>query len=170
MTQTLGRTQLRAWEPDANSDAENAAKRSNESIDLALGSLMLAGARRIAAAGEGQFLGLAIKPQVSAVIYLIGREPGLRQTNIALQLGMDASTLGRYIDRLESQGLVIRQSVPEDRRAWSLRLSAEGYKTFGQIDLVMREIDRKVADRMGSRKYERLSVLLSEFMKATDGL
>jgi DNA-binding MarR family transcriptional regulator len=58
--------------------------------------------------------------------------------------GLSMSTLSRYLmvtggnvtaltDELEREGLVQRDSDPEDRRSWRLRLTAAGRKAFDRI-------------------------------------
>jgi DNA-binding MarR family transcriptional regulator len=56
----------------------------------------------------------------------VGREPGLRQVELADHLDIEPITLCRIVDRLEEAGLVERRRDPEDRRAWRLHLTAKG--------------------------------------------
>ena len=56
----------------------------------------------------------------------LGREPGLRQVELADHLDIEPITLCRIVDRLEESGLVERRRDPEDRRAWRLHLTAKG--------------------------------------------
>jgi DNA-binding MarR family transcriptional regulator len=58
--------------------------------------------------------------------------------------GLSMSTLSRYLmvtggnvtaltDELEREGLVQRDSDPDDRRSWRLRMTAAGHKAFDRI-------------------------------------
>lgn len=57
------------------------------------------------------------------VIAFLGREPGLKQVELADFLDVEPITLCRIIDRLEEAGMVERQRDPADRRAWRLYLT-----------------------------------------------
>ena len=55
----------------------------------------------------------------------LGREPGLKQVELAERLDVEPITACRIVDRLEEAGLVERQRDPDDRRAWRLLLTAK---------------------------------------------
>lgn len=67
--------------------------------------------RRIAAAGLGITAGDA-----RALLYIAAQE-GERQTRLAERMGVEPMTACGFIDKLEKQGLVVRQADPRDRRA-----------------------------------------------------
>jgi len=63
----------------------------------------------------------------------LGREPGLRQVELADHLDVEPITLCRIVDRLEESGLVERRRDPDDRRAWRLHLTAKGEPLLEQL-------------------------------------
>src|SRR5436309_2716928 len=67
------------------------------------------------------------------VLHLI--EPGrpLPMSRLAGTLSCDASNVTGLVDRLESRGLVRRQSSPEDRRVKVLQLTATGARLRTQL-------------------------------------
>ena len=67
------------------------------------------------------------------VLAWLGREPGLRQVELADHLDVEPITLCRIVDRLEDAGLVERRRDPEDRRAWRLHLTAKGEPLLGEL-------------------------------------
>jgi MarR family transcriptional regulator, transcriptional regulator for hemolysin len=93
------------------------------------------------------------------VLFRLGRNPGLRQVELADMLDLEPITLCRIVDRLEEAGLVERTRDPEDRRAWKLHVTAKARplieklqevgavlvdQAFGGIDPKDIEIARKV--------------------------
>lgn len=68
----------------------------------------------------------------------LSRADGLTQRDLAATLGVEGPTLVRLLDGLEAQGLIERQSCPDDRRTKRVRLTEAA-------DPVLREI-RKIAD------------------------
>ncbi len=67
------------------------------------------------------------------VLAWLGREPGLRQVELADHLDVEPITLCRIVDRLEEAGLVERRRDPEDRRAWRLHLTAKGEPLLDEL-------------------------------------
>lgn len=56
----------------------------------------------------------------------IGRQPGMRQVELADHLDIEPITLCRIVDRLEEAGLIERSRDLADRRAWLLHLTEKG--------------------------------------------
>lgn len=87
-------------------------------------------ARRIhqlAVAFFAQELGeLNVTPVQYSSLQAVCNAPGLDQTTLAKTIGIDTSTIGSVIDRLESRGLVTRTVAEGDRRVRILHPTAEG--------------------------------------------
>src|SRR5437764_4607815 len=66
---------------------------------------------------------LSLKPSDAGIIRLLAETAGLSQQALAGQLGMHASRLVLVVDDLEARGLVKREAVPGDRRAYALHLT-----------------------------------------------
>jgi DNA-binding MarR family transcriptional regulator len=79
------------------------------------------------------------------VLAWLGREPGLKQVELAERLDVEPITTCRIVDRLEEAGLVERQRDPDDRRAWRLMLTAKAEPIV--IGL------RSLAEQMGSEAF-----------------
>jgi MarR family transcriptional regulator for hemolysin len=62
------------------------------------------------------------RTQCQALVYLY-RNEGINQTCLAQLLDVMAITLVRPIDKLQSMGLIERQTDPSDRRVWRLNLT-----------------------------------------------
>lgn len=57
------------------------------------------------------------------VLAYLAQNEGINQTGLADLLEVEPVTLGRIVDKLETQGLIERQPDTADRRAWILRLT-----------------------------------------------
>ena len=75
----------------------------------------------------------------SHILYEIdkGKSPSMQQ--VADALGMDITTFSRQIQNLVKRGLVKKTPLPEDRRVYTLSLTAEGKSVAAAID---QEINR----------------------------
>ena len=66
------------------------------------------------------------------VLHRLACAPDVRPTDIAADLGLDASTVSRHLRALEQLGLVERAGDPEDRRAQRVSLSDNGRDVLDQ--------------------------------------
>ena len=57
------------------------------------------------------------------VMLILGRNPGMKQVELADRLDVEPISACRIIDRLEEAGLVERRRDPSDRRVWRLSLT-----------------------------------------------
>lgn len=90
----------------------------------------------------------------------LGREPGLKQVELAERLDVEPITACRIVDRLEEAGLVERQRDPEDRRAWRLVLTPKAEPIVAKL--------RTLAEEMAGGAFEGLSE--EEIMAMRTGL
>ncbi len=74
-----------------------------------------------------------ITPGQLGLLILISRNPGISQTALARAAGIERSTLGEVVGRLEKRGLVTRGQMPDDRRSYALRLSRKGTRTLNRM-------------------------------------
>lgn len=77
----------------------------------------------------------------------ITRHPGIRATDLATHLSIDASTLSRNLDRLQKLGFVdMRAGEGRNRH---LFVTPRGEDVLVAIDTGWREVQRVVRDRLG---------------------
>lgn len=58
---------------------------------------------------------------------------GLRMTELSRRLMVTGGNVTGITDQLEKEGLVVRDVAPDDRRAFVVRLTAEGRALFGRM-------------------------------------
>ncbi|CAM5674591.1 hypothetical protein SAVIM338S_07131 [Streptomyces avidinii] len=67
------------------------------------------------------------------LMFLVGREPGIRMRALAQLLGTAAPSVTRLCDRLETAGFLRRHPCPGDGRELTLRLTPAGDAHLAQI-------------------------------------
>lgn len=67
-----------------------------------------------------------LTPRQFALLVTLARRPGLTQTELVAETGIDRSTVGDMIDRLVRRGLVRRRRSGRDQRANTLVILAAG--------------------------------------------
>ena len=71
---------------------------------------------------------------------------GMVQKDLAKFMGVEAPTLVRLLDRLAAEGFVVRRSVPGDRRANTVHLSALAHEVLEELNEVAAALGRRLLD------------------------
>ncbi|MGH8994833.1 MAG: MarR family winged helix-turn-helix transcriptional regulator [Acidimicrobiales bacterium] len=88
---------------------------------------------------------------------------GIRLGEVAERLGVDAPTVTRRAQQLESRGLLRRAADPLDKRAQLVQLTAAGTRSVERTRSVFRRwLEEVLADWTGSERLE-LAALLERF-------
>jgi DNA-binding MarR family transcriptional regulator len=100
-----------------------------------------------------------------ATLTLIGRNPGISQTTLSLANGRDKSSLTPVIEDLVHRGLVERQRMEDDRRAYRLTLTSAGKRTLIQMTRCARRHERKLDNVIGARDRRQFIRILRQIAK-----
>ncbi len=93
--------------------------------------------------------------------------PVLRPSEIAIQLGLDNSTVSRYIQKLEKQNLVERREDPSDARAYLIALTADGRQV---LDIAFQARRKKIELVVTHWNHDEISSLISLLVRFTNEL
>ena len=90
-------------------------------------------------------VGLGLSQARWLVLLHLGRFAELpTQRELAQSVGVEGPTLARLLDSLETQGLVSRQAVPEDRRAKKIALSPQALPLIEKIEAISAQLRQEV--------------------------
>lgn len=95
------------------------------------------------------FSRMKLRPAEFSVLALIGRSPGLKQTEVAGQLGIKRANFVALMDGLEQRGLAERRKAPNDKRSHSLHLTPEGVRFVGKMSAIWRGHEERMVERLG---------------------
>ena len=109
---------------------------------------------------------LKLSPADAGILRLLRQSPGISQQQLAQTLGMHASRLVAIIDALESRKLVARAPNPEDRRLYSLQLTARGTDTLTEIGNLARTHNELMSSSLKPSEAEQLALLLQKIAAA----
>src|SRR5882757_6700902 len=76
---------------------------------------------------------LGITNRQYGILVLLKRQPGIDQITVAKLLGLDRSTTGMVLTKLEQDGLVSRYVGDRDRRRLLLKLTRAGERMFERL-------------------------------------
>lgn len=106
------------------------------------------------------FAGYDIRPAQYSVLTIIGRNPGLTQTQVAEALGIQRTNFVALLDGLEARGLARRAPAASDRRSHALHLTPEGEGLLARLQRLEAEHERRLVERIGPGNHELLLDLL----------
>ncbi len=106
-------------------------------------------------------------PQFRTLVVL-ERHSGINLNGLADELGVNASTAMRMIDRLLAAGLVTRAENPNNRREVLLGLTAEGIKLVNDVTRRRRAEIAAIVTAMPAERRNELVAALHAFAEAAD--
>jgi DNA-binding MarR family transcriptional regulator len=87
-----------------------------------------------------------VTPVQFALLFAASQQTGLDQRTLAGRIGLDTSTIGAVVDRLESRELIERKASPDDKRVRLLSVTPAGKKLLqGVMPAMLRAQDRMLA-------------------------
>ena len=93
-------------------------------------------------------------------------EPGLRQFEIGEKILLSKHNLSRLIDRLEKQGLALREACEEDGRGNRIKLTAQGERILEQSWPVYgRAVQREFGEKLSQQEHSQLARLLDKLLQ-----
>ena len=101
-----------------------------------------------------------VRPGVFSAMLLANANPGIAQTDIANQLGIDKASVVSLIDRMEHAGWVERRRSTEDRRRQGIFLTGPGMKACRSLKKEMLDHERKFVSRYTEQELRLLISLL----------
>ncbi|HEY8086749.1 MAG TPA: MarR family transcriptional regulator [Polyangiaceae bacterium] len=96
----------------------------------------------------------------AGVLRVIAARPGLSQQELATELSIVPSRLVSLVDELEEKGLVERRDHPEDRRVYSLHMTARGARAMADIGRVARAHEEALCKALSAEERAQLVRLL----------
>ncbi len=95
----------------------------------------------------------------------LARNSPLTQQQLAVRLALDKGWVSRAVDALTTQGLLLRQAHPEDKRSALLELSAIGHDRATQLDQRLNQHAASVLSELSAASTAALPQALSELIR-----
>lgn len=113
----------------------NNSNQPSDATRMAMSQGLLHMARAYRGAADQLLAELGMSQATAWPIVIIRRlGEGVRQKDIAEELGIEAPSLVRLLDQLEASGLAVRKLDPEDGRSKTLYLTDAGRRIANEID------------------------------------
>ena len=102
-----------------------------------------------------------------AVLTEVAREEGLTQTDLVERTGIDRSTLADIVARLIARSLIHRRRAKNDARAYSIKLTSQGWKALREAEPGAAAADSRLLDALPPAKREEFLDSLERIVSST---
>ncbi len=120
-------------------------------------------ARKRYLVGEQHFSTLGLNHSEARILTLLDKAGGISpQETLSNALNIDRSNAGRALKRLEDDGYVIRRKDEADKRAYTVRMTAKGQKTVGEIAKLRKKMAQSFFGDLTDREAATAIMLLSK--------
>lgn len=105
-----------------------------------------------------------------AVLAAIKQHPGLRQSDLVRETGIDRSTIAEMLTRMQKRGWVTRTTNALDQRAQSVQLAGAGTAIFNNALKHARAADAAILDALPKAKRRAFLGLLTRLAEYAEAL
>jgi DNA-binding MarR family transcriptional regulator len=109
-----------------------------------------------------------VTPVQYAALHAVQLQPGMDQRTLAGTVGLDTSTVGGVINRLESRGLLARNASPTDRRVRLLSLTPEGKALLAAIQPAIAMTQERILAPLSPEERDHFMRLLNVLVSANN--
>jgi DNA-binding MarR family transcriptional regulator len=107
-----------------------------------------------------------LTPRQFAVLVAVSQDEGLSQTSLVRKTGIDRSTLADIVRRMLRKGLLQRQRTKDDARAYSVKLTDEGWSALRRAQPTVEIVDTRVLSVLPEADRERFIEDLAKIVTA----
>lgn len=111
-----------------------------------------------------------LTPVQYAALQGVAAAPGIDQRTLARTIGLDTSTTGGVVDRLEVRGLLQRSADPDDRRVRRLSLTEAGAAMLGDATPAMLRAQQRILEPLSGPEQQVFMRLLRRLVTANNAL
>lgn len=113
---------------------------------------------------------LGLTPVQYAALQGVANAPGVDQRTLARTIGLDTSTTGGVVDRLEARGLLQRNAHPDDRRVRRLTLTGAGQALLREALPAMLRAQRRILEPLPAAERDEFMRMLRTVVVANNAL
>ena len=112
---------------------------------------------------------LGVTNRQYGILFVLKHRPGIDQITVANLLGLDRSTTGMVLKKLEEDGLVVRSVGAQDRRRHSLQLTGAGERLLSRLAAPARKAQARALSAFTPREQAVFLQLLDKITRAFNG-
>ncbi len=94
---------------------------------------------------------------------------GTRSVDLARRMGLSKQAVGKLVRELEEDGLLYREAVGADRRAFLVKFTDDGLEYLGRLHQCIQQIEREYELLVGARRMKSVREALSLIAYGPEG-
>jgi DNA-binding MarR family transcriptional regulator len=110
--------------------------------------------------------GRGLRSGLFSSLGVISANPGISQSELSQEVGLDKSVTVTIVDELESRGWAVRERSPQDRRRHALFITEAGEANLAELFDLVEETERTVLGQLTTEERRLLSELLDRMYAA----
>jgi DNA-binding MarR family transcriptional regulator len=107
-----------------------------------------------------------VKAPTYGVLSVVSQRGPISQREVCDWLGVHASDMVDFVDRLEQLGWVARRRDPTDRRRYQLTITPEGRRTLARYDAIAAQAEDVVLEPLSEVERRRLIELVTKVVSS----
>ena len=111
-----------------------------------------------------------LTPMQYAALDAIEANPGLDATRLSQLIGLDRSTIGSVLERLEAKALVERTPSADDRRVKRLRIRSEGRRLLTDVESAVERSQQRIVAPLDHEDRRTFLHLLARLVESNNEL
>ena len=131
-------------------------------VGKSVGFLLAKAYQRASVIFKEEFDAYDLTPRQFGLLGFLWQEDGITQAELSAKSHIDRTTMGGVIDRLEKEGLVVRCSHPDDRRAYRICLTEKGKALEPELTPLAVKVQQRFTARLDQQEIETLKSLLEK--------
>ena len=108
---------------------------------------------------------LGIAPRDLGLLLGLSETPGVSQSELALRLRVDRTTMSQLVDTLTQAKLITRRVSPQDRRSHRLALTTAGSELLQRAAHLAADVENDITAGMTTQQVDELKRALAELME-----
>lgn len=109
-----------------------------------------------------------ITPVQFGILTALSLKPGLDQTEIGTELGLDRTTTADVLKRLEEKNLIERRPHPADKRSRQSLITEEGFRVMKLLHAHMHSAQQRLLSPLSQRDQQTFLKLLGTLVEANN--
>jgi DNA-binding MarR family transcriptional regulator len=140
----------------------NVQEKQQMHVGRSVGFLLAKAYQRACVIFKEEFEAYDLTPQQFGLLGFLWEEDGITQAELSAKSQIDRTTMGGLIDRLAKEGLLVRRSHPEDRRAYRICLTEKGKSLQHELTPLAVAVQQKFTEKLDGQEVETLKSLLEK--------
>lgn len=105
-------------------------------------------------------------PPQAGILHILSGYGQFNQLLLGQEMSIDKASMVKYIDGLESLGMVERTTDPQDRRAKIVTITKHGRKVQKEISRIHQKLENEIMDGFSTKEIETLRELMPRILSS----